>query len=257
VPGTDIALGDCEALFAAVTARLRRTAEAAPEAIMATLVDCIAALDQLHLSLSHELAFGEQHRREMAAVQAALVQSRSDLALLQAGERHALHRATHDGLTALPNRSFFEQRLERALAPVERQQAPPAVLFLDLDGFKAVNDQHGHAIGDELLRIVAMRLQRAVRSEDVVSRHGGDEFACLLANSVSREQLSHVACKLFDAVSAPLQIGALKLTVRPSIGIAVCPADGDTAGALLRSADAAMYQAKRQQSGYAFCKASA
>ena len=86
----------------------------------------------------------------------------------------------------------------------------------------------------------------------MVCRMGGDEFACLLTEVLSREQLSHLACKLFDAVSAPLKIGALELTVRPSIGIAVCPADGATADGLLRNADSAMYHAKRQQLGYAF-----
>ncbi len=103
-----------------------------------------------------------------------------------------------------------------------------------------------------MLRIVAARLARSVRADDMVSRVGGDEFACLLADVPSREQLSHLACKMFDAVSAPMKIGQLKLTVRASIGIAVCPTDGASAEALLKSADNAMYRAKRQNTGYAF-----
>jgi diguanylate cyclase (GGDEF)-like protein len=126
------------------------------------------------------------------------------------------------------------------------------VLYLDLDGFKPINDLHGHDAGDELLRIVAARLARSIRAEDMVCRLGGDEFACLLSDPLNRERLGHLACKLFDAVSAPLQLGPLKLTVRPSIGIAVCPTDGATTDALLKCADAAMYRAKRHQSGYAF-----
>jgi diguanylate cyclase (GGDEF)-like protein len=127
-----------------------------------------------------------------------------------------------------------------------------AVLYLDLDGFKPINDRHGHETGDGLLRVVAARLARAVRSDDMVCRVGGDEFVCLLGDVLNRQQLSHLACKLFDAVSAPLRIGTLDLLVRPSIGIAVCPQDGDTTDALLRRADTAMYRAKRQQLGYAF-----
>ena len=95
-------------------------------------------------------------------------------------------------------------------------------------------------------------LARAVRASDVVGRLGGDEFACLLADLPGREQLCHLACKLFDAVSAPVKVGTLRLTVRPSIGIAVCPTDGASTDELLKSADAAMYAAKRDRSGYAF-----
>jgi diguanylate cyclase (GGDEF)-like protein len=91
-----------------------------------------------------------------------------------------------------------------------------------------------------------------MRAEDMVCRLGGDEFACLLANAMGREQLSRLACELFDAVSAPLKLGRQQFSVRPSIGIAVCPTDGDTTAALLKRADAAMYRAKRLQTGFAF-----
>jgi diguanylate cyclase len=157
-----------------------------------------------------------------------------------------------DPLTALPNRLLFEERLNQTLQRVGRTPSAMAVLFIDLDGFKPINDAHGHDIGDQVLRIVAARLSRSVRSDDMVGRLGGDEFACLLSNLPSREQLCHLACKLVDAVAAPIQLGGLELTVRPSIGIATCPADGVTAPELLRNADAAMYRAKRSGSGYAF-----
>ena len=103
-----------------------------------------------------------------------------------------------------------------------------------------------------MLRIVAARLTQTVRAEDMVSRLGGDEFACLLGGLPSREKLSHLARNLVDVVSAPVKIGQIKLTVRPSIGIALCQSDGATAEALLKNADAAMYRAKRGQTGYAF-----
>ncbi len=132
-----------------------------------------------------------------------------------------------------------------------------AVLFLDLDDFKSINDRHGHETGDEMLRIVAQRLGRVMREGAVVCRLGGDEFACLLPNTMGDAQLSRLAAQVFDAVSAPLKVGALKLSVRPSIGIAVYPTDGDSTTALLQHADAAMYHAKRQQLGYAFATSAA
>jgi diguanylate cyclase (GGDEF)-like protein len=198
-----------------------------------------------------------QHlRNELACSQAELRRTRIELQHARTSEQQARHQALHDSLTELPNRSCFRQRLDHDLAlgqPLAQASAPVlAVLYLDLDGFKPINDRHGHEAGDGVLRIVATRLARAVRSDDMVCRVGGDEFVCLLGDVLNRQQLSHLACKLFDAVSAPLRIGTLDLLVRPSIGIAVCPQDGDTTDALLRRADIAMYRAKRQQLGYAF-----
>ncbi len=209
-------------------------------------------LEQLETTLAHERYRRRHLERELFVARAALVQARADLVGTQAGERRARHLAFHDGLTSLPNRSFFRQRLDEALAGLEVPRPPLAVLYLDLDGLKQINDAHGHHVGDKLLAIVAVRLARAVRAEDVMSRLGGDEFACLVVNYLKREQLSHLARKLFNVVSAPLKMDKLEIVVRPSIGIAICPTDGVTADVLLRNADAAMYHAKRQQTGYAF-----
>jgi diguanylate cyclase len=211
-----------------------------------------AELNRLQVALSEQLAHNRALEIEIGAAQAALAQAEAELASTRAGERRAHHRARHDDLTSLPNRSYFRERLDDSLAAGERRRPALAVLYLDLDGFKPINDTHGHATGDALLRIVASRLARSVRAEDMVCRLGGDEFACLLSDELNRERLGHLARQLFDAVSAPLQLGALKLSVRPSIGIAVCPTDGATTDALLKCADAAMYRAKRHQSGHAF-----
>lgn len=257
----DVAIGDLDDLLGAVKGRLTLTVaepltalRANDEArhIQASVLDCVAALDQLHMTLRHE--FGRRQQLELEAFDArtALAQARAELAGTQAGERRARYLALHDGLTSLPNRSCFREQLEQALSQSEPQRQAIAVMYLDLDGFKLVNDAHGHDAGDELLRIVAARLMRAVRAEDTVSRLGGDEFACLLGGMPSREHLAQLARKLFLAVSAPVTIGRLRLNVRPSIGIALCPGDGATAESLLKSADAAMYRAKRQQTGYAF-----
>jgi len=128
-----------------------------------------------------------------------------------------------------------------------------ALLYLNLDSIKLVFDTHGQEVGDELLRAVTMRLERAVRSDDALNYLGGDNFLCRIEGLLDHDQLSHLACKLFDAVSASFKIGLLNVTVRPSIGIAMYLADGDTTDILLKSAGAAMLRAKRLQSGYAFC----
>jgi diguanylate cyclase (GGDEF)-like protein len=193
-----------------------------------------------------------QLEHELFKIRAELTAARLELVNVQTNEKNARYLSLHDDLTSLPNRSYFRQRLERALADEEPPRQALAVLYLDLDGFKPLNDTHGHDAGDELLRIVAARLTHAVRAEDMVSRVGGDEFACMLTGLPQREQVRYVACKLFDAVSAPLKIGALEFSVRASIGIATCPTDGTTADSLLKCADAAMYRAKREGTGYTF-----
>lgn len=258
---------DWDALFQAVTARLSTSAEpgyALPDTahtrqwLRKQVLDCVEALTLLHAQVGQERDTQLRTVQALANAEAALASAHQELAARRASERRALHLAHHDGLTQLPNRSHFQQRLGDALQPppslsgISAQRPALAVMYLDLDGLKPINDQHGHHAGDQLLRIVAARLSRAVRREDTVCRMGGDEFACLLTQVISREQLSHLACKLFDAVSAPLKIGDLELTVRPSIGIALCPGDGATADGLLRNADSAMYHAKRRQLGYAF-----
>ena len=211
-----------------------------------------SAMEQLQVTLAQEVALRQELELELFDVQTALAKARAELAGTQAGERRARHLALHDGLTGLPNRGFFGERLAHALAADASDTCKVAVLYLDLDGFKPVNDLHGHATGDELLKIVAARLHSAVRDDDVVGRLGGDEFACLLMDLPSHDQLCHLVCKLFDTVSAPMQSGSVNLTVRPSIGVAICPASGSTADMLITHADAAMYRAKRHQTGYAF-----
>jgi len=238
-----------EADFTAEGAPAPGRAPAAPEA---TLPECLTALAELQAALAAESGRRRQLEREVLNTRSALERARAILAGARASEQQARHLALHDGLTSLPNRRFFQQRLEQALAAVSARHPALAVLYLDLDDFKPINDLHGHEAGDELLRIVGARLARAVRGEDLMSRLAGDEFACLPADFLNLQQLGQLATKLIETVSAPLKLGRLTVTVRPSIGIATYPADGRTAGALLKSADAAMYRAKRQQTGFAF-----
>lgn len=247
----DVAMGDWDDLFKAIGARLTAMAGNGETLdIRLGVLECAGAMDQLHESMVRERARGRKVELELGA--ARIERARVELIGARTDEWSSRQLSLHDELKSLPNRGFFDAWLDRALAHAESAQEWFAVLYLDLDDFKAINDVHGHDVADELLRIVASRLARSVRAEDAVSHMGGDKFACLLSHLPSREQLSHLACKLFDAVSAPVRIGAHELTVRPSIGIALCPADGATPDDLLRNADAAMVHAKRQQSGYAF-----
>jgi diguanylate cyclase (GGDEF)-like protein len=172
----------------------------------------------------------------------------------QEREERARYLALHDDLTELPNRRFFRERLDLALHGERMEIRPLAVLYLDLDGFKALNDLYGHDTGDALLSTIARRLSHALRAEDVVSRLAGDEYACLIRGVSSRERLKQIAATLFRVVSAPFRIGTLELTVHPSIGIALHPNDGATTDELMKAADGAMYTAKRQRSSYAFCR---
>ena len=254
--------GDWGVLLRAVQARLRsvvRDAPGSPSAapaddaarhVHAQVLECVHALDALHAAWAEETDRCRRLQSELTDATAALARSAAELTVTRNGERRAQQLALHDSLTGLPNRLFFGERLDRALTAGGCVHA--AVVYLDLDGLKAINDRHGHDTGDELLKIVAARLRGALRTPDVVCRLGGDEFACLLTDRLSRLQLEHLACKLFDTVAAPMQIGELGLVVRASIGIATCPADGTTGAVLLKQADTAMYRAKREQTGYAF-----
>ncbi|MDK9717141.1 MAG: sensor domain-containing diguanylate cyclase [Trichlorobacter sp.] len=153
--------------------------------------------------------------------------------------------AYRDTLTDLPNRRLFEDRLHQALALAERAGSKVAVLFADLDRFKAVNDTLGHEAGDQLLRQVAGRLAEVVRKSDTVARLGGDEFVLLLCNVATHHDVDAIAGKIVQAISAPFVLGDQAAEVSASVGIAIYPDDCTTADALVKSADKALYSAKQ------------
>ena len=162
----------------------------------------------------------------------------------------ALHAATHDRLTGLPGRKLLQDRLERALADHRRTGRRVAVCFLDLDGFKAVNDLHGHAAGDRTLVAVADRLRTVVRESDTIARVSGDEFVILLRELTAAQDVHRSAAAIVAAVEAPLSIeGVGESAVGASVGVAVAPEDGTTPDELLQAADAAMYGVKRAGGG--------
>ena len=169
----------------------------------------------------------------------------SDITDRKRMEEEARHLAHHDPLTGLPNRALFMDRLAQALAANRRQRDEFALMFLDLDHFKAINDTHGHEAGDAVLQEVAARLTRCVRGVDTVSRLGGDEFVVLLTDIGGVDQAAHVAATVMQSVARPVASGGREISLSVSIGIAICPSDGQDAKTLLRHADVAMYHAKQ------------
>ncbi len=163
------------------------------------------------------------------------------------------HLAFHDPVTALPNRILLHDRLDRALAQARRHKRSFAVLFMDIDKFKDINDTFGHAAGDAILRLVANRLLACMRTEDTASRAGGDEFLCLLMEVNNKAAVTAVVeCMVAQIAQGAGTVG-FNCAVKLSIGCAMCPLDGVTPEVLLRNADKAMYSAKRLGTGLAFC----
>ena len=170
---------------------------------------------------------------------------RENEARLEHAER-VQYLAYHDGLTGLPNRTFFGRILDQSISQARRYRRSLAVLFLDLDRFKHINDTLGHQAGDELLQELAKRLRSCLRESDTVARLGGDEFVVLLPELDEDTYVSHVAQKLLEVVTAPVALPGYSLVVTASIGIAVHPRDGDDEQTLMKRADAAMYHAKSE-----------
>ena len=153
--------------------------------------------------------------------------------------------AYHDNLTGLPNRSLLYDRLAVAIAHARRQATRLAVLFLDLDDFKRVNDSFGHGFGDRLLVDLAFRVRASVRAGDTVARFGGDEFVVLLNEVSGPADAAHVATKVLEALRAPFRLDGRQVAVAASVGMSVFPDDGESCDELLRQADAAMYREKQ------------
>jgi diguanylate cyclase (GGDEF)-like protein/PAS domain S-box-containing protein len=170
----------------------------------------------------------------------------ADITALKQTQQHLETLANYDPLTGLPNRMLLADRVEQAIARANRAQKLLAICFLDLDGFKPINDRHGHDVGDQLLVQVAQRLREAIRAGDTAARLGGDEFVLLLSDLDTIDECEITLARVMDELSAPIAIGALQLSVSASIGVAVYPLDDGEPDMLLRHADHAMYQAKEE-----------
>jgi diguanylate cyclase len=215
------------------------------ESVEAKVQEAATELATVNDALGREL--NERHHLEdqLAASALALTQS-------QAETKSSKDEALHDPVTGLPNLTLFNDRLRGALAQSERHAWRVAVMFIDLDGFKAVNDTHGHAAGDRVLQLVAERLLTIVRKGDTVSRRSGDEFLFLMLEAKDDAAVSGLAARIGAKIAEPYEIDGAQVTVRGSIGVALYPQDGDRPEALLKNADLAMYAAKSQKMQVAF-----
>jgi diguanylate cyclase (GGDEF)-like protein len=190
---------------------------------------------------------GEIRERRMLNHQFAAVQEQ---------EATARHRILHDALTGMPNRILFNDRLEHGLAQSLRHGRPLAVMFIDLDGFKDVNDKYGHDVGDAVLQVMATRLLEHTRGEDTASRHGGDEFLYLISEPGKEESIASIARRMIRLIQEPCIVSSrgieISIALDASIGISISPKDGTTVDKLIKCADEAMYRAKQQKSGFSF-----
>ena len=246
------------------------------DAVLATLQRCIhpehdeppgPAARMVRQQVREALKHLEQMRNSLGQERELREQLMAVLEATARREAHCRYRAEHDALTELPNRAAFMERLHNTLnSPALLSANPPplAVMMLDLDQFKPVNDEHGHAAGDQVLRILGARMDHAIRAGDFVARLGGDEFAFVVLDGSQRQHLAQMAEKLLAAVAEPIQLRPVgvhpsqpappsaRVHVRASVGIARFPADGRTPELLLAAADRAMFHAKRASLGLWF-----
>ncbi len=235
----DEAVGQAQSKLARLDARV--------EAMQSVLVRMLQEVVRAEARLDHSRAAQLVAANEQLVL--AAVASQADAEAAAQALRSASDFGALDALTQLPTRTKLADRFEQAAAHAKRHGCRFALLFLDLDDFKAINDGHGHPFGDQVLRRVAERLVAAVREVDTVSRHGGDEFLVLLAELSQPRDAQAVAEKLLAAVGAPAELEGYAAGVTASIGIAVYPDDGEDLETLVARADAAMYQAKRRGRG--------
>ncbi len=191
----------------------------------------------------------QQRTQDLVAANETLY---AEISEREAAEARAQSLARHDPLTGLANRRHFLEELERRLSLIGNEKSAFALMFIDLDRFKPINDVHGHAIGDQLLQVIGTRLTACIRDDSFAARLGGDEFAVLLEGPEGREGVAAAARRVLHELSAPILVNGLKLTVGASIGIALCPEDGDNAADLLQRGDAAMLRAKEDRGAFKF-----
>jgi diguanylate cyclase (GGDEF)-like protein len=214
--------------------------------------ECADDLKLVTDNLAHGVGQVKEVEQALNRSHEALAESEAALATSRQAERAASRRAMHDPKTGLPNRTLFDDRLAQAIAGAERHGWTLAIMFLDLDQFKAVNDTHGHAAGDAVLTIVAERLLDHTRDEDTICRNGGDEFLYLLIDPAGRDNVARIAGHLRASLARPITIDDLDLVITPSIGIALYPDHGTSADLLVALADAAMYRSKQRRSAWEF-----
>ncbi len=168
----------------------------------------------------------------------------NDITDLWHKDEHLKHLAFYDALTDLPNRTLLMERLDQKIVNYDRQRCTLAVMFLDLDGFKLINDTFGHNVGDELLKVISKRLLELVRQSDIVARKGGDEFVFVLNNPKAKDEILHVAERIISSINEPVEVCDKTLEIGASVGISIFPDDGAKSIDLIKKADKAMYLSK-------------
>lgn len=201
-------------------------------------------LHQVNAELAEEMAKRLILESELADTKTDLADVRDDLSKSQAQEEETRKFALQDALTGLPNRVLFEQSLDNGLIQAKRHGWGLAVLFIDIDKFKSINDTYGHDMGDKVLIMIADRLKSSVREEDIISRWAGDEFVCLLLEVKQEADVIRLAENIVNRISETCEFNGTVLSIKVSIGIAIYPTDGKTAEILFKNADTAMYKAK-------------
>jgi diguanylate cyclase (GGDEF)-like protein len=201
-------------------------------------------LHQVNIELAKQVDERVVIESELADTKTDLANVRDDLSKSQAKEEETRKFTFHDALTGLPNRVLFEQHLDQGLIQAKRHGWGLAVLFIDIDNFKSINDSYGHDQGDKVLLMVANRLQSLIRDEDTVSRWGGDEFMCLLLEVKQEAEVTRLAEKMVNRLAEDFEFNGIVISIKASIGIAIYPANGETADILFKDADTAMFKAK-------------
>ena len=208
------------------------------QAVEAKVQEAAAELAAVNDALAEEIDERHDLERQLSNSDDALSASRVQ-------ERQSRHDSLHDAVTGPPNMALFHDRLGNALAQAQRHARPLAVLFVDVDEFKSVNDTHGHDIGDRVLQMTAQRLQASIREGDTGSRRSGDEFV-ILAPEADAPIAARLSARIAESVARMCHIDGVSLTVTASVGVALYPEHGSTAQELLKQADTAMYVAKRR-----------
>ena len=212
-------------------------------------VDLAGFLAECLAGTFERLAVDDAMRKPLDAVIAAVDALEVSIEATKEVSLRMSYLAQHDALTSLPNRWLLTERLAQAVALSSRYSRHMAVIFMDIDKFKQINDSLGHEIGDQVLRQISHRLEKCVRSSDTVSRIGGDEFVVLLAELVEEKDVSFCAAKIIEAVTATLVVDNHELHLKLSIGVGIYPRDGQDVETLIRSADTAMYHSKAEGHG--------
>ena len=220
------------------------------EIVEARVQECADDLHEVTDTLTRGIEDLKHVEKALRRSKTALAQTKIALTTARAEEEKATLRALHDATTGLPNRDLFNDRLAHGISLAKRHDWTLAVMFLDLDRFKNVNDDHGHAAGDVVLKEVARRLSQQARDEDTVCRNGGDEFLYLLMNPKGTTNVERMARAVLQDIARPVEVGGVEVVVNSSIGIAMYPDDGATGEQLIENADIAMYRAKKRACGY-------